>query len=264
MAKASPKLEINQATAEELAALPGIGPSTAETLIKLRDQRGGFKSVDDLEEVQGLGAQTLKNIRGHVSVSAKAQAGGSGNGAEGAGRAAEKTAEKTAEKSASAAREGGKAVAETAAETGRAAAERSAESGRSAVETAAQSARAGTEAFRRTATQQTDTARRSLEVAAGQSEELGHAATEAQQQVLGSMREVNEVWLGLVQSQFQANVETAQRMMQCRTPQDLAELQSTYMRTSMERLVDGTSRAVAASSQLAQTMWRPFQGLARR
>ena len=255
MAKASPKLEINQATAEELAALPGIGPSTAETLIKLRDQRGGFKSVDELEEVQGLGAQTLTNIRGHVSVSTKAQAGGSGNGAEGAGRAAEKTAEK----SASAAREGGKAVAETAAETGRTAAERSAETGRTAVETAAQSARAGTEAFRRATTQQTDTARRMLEVAGGKSEEFRHAAAEARQDGLGSVREVNEMWLGLVQTQIQANVEAAQRLMQCRTPKDLAEVQSEYVRSSMERMVDGTTRAVAAGSHLAQTIWRPFQ-----
>ena len=258
MAKASPKLEINQATAEELAALPGIGPSTAETLIKLRDQRGGFKSVDELEEVQGLGEQTLKNIRGHVSVSTKAE--GSGNGAEGAGRGAEKTAEKPA----GAAREGGKAVAETAAETGRTAAERSAETGRTAVETAAQSARAGTEAFRRTATQQAETARRGLEVAAGKSEEIGHAAADAQQHVLGSVREVNEMWLGLVQTQIQANVEAAQRLMQCRTPKDLAEVQSEYVRSSMERMVDGTTRAAAAGSQLAQTMWRPFQTVTPR
>lgn len=259
MAKASPKLEINQATAEELAALPGIGPSTAETLIKLRGQRGGFKSVDELEEVQGVGAQTLKNIRSHVSVS-KVQAGGSGNGAEGAGRAAEKTAEK----SASAAREGGKAAAETAAETGRTAAERSAETGRTAVETAAQSARAGTEAFRRTGTQQTDTARRTLEMAGGKSEEFRHGADEARQDALGSVREVNEMWLGLVQTQIQANVEAAQRLMQCRTPKDLAQVQSEYVRSSMERMGDGTTRAVAAGRHLAQTMWRPFQTVTHR
>lgn len=234
MAKASSKLEINQATHEELAALPGIGPSTAEALIKLRDQRGGFKSVDELEEVQGVGVQTLKNIRGHVSVSTKAENGRGGNGGEAAGRAAEKTA--------SAARE----------------------TGETAVGAAAETARAETEALHRTVTSLTEAARRTLDAAGGKSEEFGRAADDARQDVLGSVREVNEMWLGLVQTQIQANVETAQRLMHCRTPKDLANVQSEYVRSSMERMVDGTTRAVAAGSQLAQTMWRPFQTVTRR
>lgn len=101
-------------------------------------------------------------------------------------------------------------------------------------------------------------------MAGGKSEEFRHAADEARQDVLGSVREVNEMWLGLVQTQIHANVEAAQRLMQCRTPKDLAEVQSEYVRSSMERMVDGTTRAVAAGSQLAQTMWRPFQTVTPR
>ncbi len=63
-------ININTATAEELADfLPGIGKSKAENIVAYRDAIGGFKSVDELIEVSGIGEATLESIRSYCRVS---------------------------------------------------------------------------------------------------------------------------------------------------------------------------------------------------
>ena len=56
------KININTATAEELAQLPGIGPVTAENIVAYRDENGKFETVFDLLDVSGIGKETMKNI----------------------------------------------------------------------------------------------------------------------------------------------------------------------------------------------------------
>lgn len=60
-------ININTADAEALAKLNGIGAKKAEAIIAWRKANGGFKSVDQLAEVKGIGAKTVdknrKNIR---------------------------------------------------------------------------------------------------------------------------------------------------------------------------------------------------------
>jgi competence protein ComEA len=59
-----PPLNLNTATAEQLADLPGVGPKTAEAIIALRTQKGGaFKSTDELGEVKGIGAAKLEKLK---------------------------------------------------------------------------------------------------------------------------------------------------------------------------------------------------------
>jgi len=61
-------VNINSATAAELEALPGIGPSKAEAIVKDRDANGPFATVEDLSRVSGIGAKTLENLSGQIAV----------------------------------------------------------------------------------------------------------------------------------------------------------------------------------------------------
>ena len=62
-------VNINTATKEELTSIQGIGDKTAQAIIDYRKKHGEFKSIDDLEKVEGIGPATLKRIRGRISVS---------------------------------------------------------------------------------------------------------------------------------------------------------------------------------------------------
>lgn len=56
-------LNINTARLDQLTRLPGIGPVLAQRIIEARNRRGGFRSVEDLLAVDGIGHQRLKKIR---------------------------------------------------------------------------------------------------------------------------------------------------------------------------------------------------------
>lgn len=59
-------LSLSRATAEELDALDGIGPTLAARILEWRTRNGGFASVDQLIEVQGIGPTRLEALRPHV------------------------------------------------------------------------------------------------------------------------------------------------------------------------------------------------------
>lgn len=63
-------IELNSATLEQLDTLPGIGPAKAQAIIDLRTQLGGFRSVEQLLEVKGIGPKTLDKFRDRVKVTA--------------------------------------------------------------------------------------------------------------------------------------------------------------------------------------------------
>ena len=63
-----PPVDLNQATAEQLDALPGIGPATAAAIIATRQEKGRFQSVDDLLDVRGIGDAKLAQLRDRVKV----------------------------------------------------------------------------------------------------------------------------------------------------------------------------------------------------
>ena len=67
-------VNINTATAEELQLLPGIGESRAKAVLVLRKQSGGFKSVDELAQVKGIGATALDRMRPYVRTQGKTTA----------------------------------------------------------------------------------------------------------------------------------------------------------------------------------------------
>jgi competence protein ComEA len=61
-------VDINTADAAALEALPGIGPSIAQAIVEWRDANGPFASVDELEDVPGIGPATLAEIRDSARV----------------------------------------------------------------------------------------------------------------------------------------------------------------------------------------------------
>jgi competence protein ComEA len=62
------KLDINQASAKELAELPGIGPVLAARIIKYREKKGSFQSLSEVPEVKGMGQVRLERIREIISL----------------------------------------------------------------------------------------------------------------------------------------------------------------------------------------------------
>ena len=67
-------VNVNTATVDQLVLLPGIGEARANALIQARKQQGGFKSVDELLEVKGIGKAGLAKLRPHVAVRGKTTA----------------------------------------------------------------------------------------------------------------------------------------------------------------------------------------------
>ncbi len=66
--KEQKRISINSATAEELITLPGIGPKTAERIIRYREENGLFQSIDDLVRVKGIGEKKLDKIRDLIAL----------------------------------------------------------------------------------------------------------------------------------------------------------------------------------------------------
>ena len=60
-------VHLNTATLEQLDALPGVGPVTAQKILDYRQQHGAFSSVDDLDAIPGIGPARLEQLRGVVA-----------------------------------------------------------------------------------------------------------------------------------------------------------------------------------------------------
>ena len=60
-------VHLNTATLEQLDALPGIGPVTAQKILDYRQQHGAFSSVDELDAVPGIGPAKLDQLKGLVA-----------------------------------------------------------------------------------------------------------------------------------------------------------------------------------------------------
>jgi len=69
-ATAAAPVNLNTATAEQLATIPGVGQKMAERIIDYRQKNGGFKKVEDLMNVSGVGEKSFLKMKPLITVTA--------------------------------------------------------------------------------------------------------------------------------------------------------------------------------------------------
>ncbi len=62
------KININTAGEEELMTLPGIGPVIAKRIIEYREAKNGFKTIEELMNVKGIGKKKFEQLKDKVTV----------------------------------------------------------------------------------------------------------------------------------------------------------------------------------------------------
>lgn len=61
-------VNVNRASSAQLQTLNGIGPTKAQEIINYRKSHGGFKTVDELVNVKGIGPKTLLKMKSQVAI----------------------------------------------------------------------------------------------------------------------------------------------------------------------------------------------------
>ncbi len=73
MGAALAAVNINTASQDELASLPNIGASKAQAIIDYRKANGGFKNLEEIKKVKGIGEKTFEKIKPKLALSGETQ-----------------------------------------------------------------------------------------------------------------------------------------------------------------------------------------------
>jgi competence protein ComEA len=63
-------INLNSATAAQIASLPGIGPKTADLVVQYRVKNGPFKKIEEIMNVRGVGEKSFLKIKDRLTVAA--------------------------------------------------------------------------------------------------------------------------------------------------------------------------------------------------
>ena len=69
-ASAAESINLNSATAAQIASLPGIGQKTAELVVQYRQKNGPFKNIEEIMNVRGIGEKSFLRIKDRLTVAA--------------------------------------------------------------------------------------------------------------------------------------------------------------------------------------------------
>ena len=61
-------ININSASLTDLQKINGIGEVKAQSIVDYRDKNGGFKSIEDIKNVEGIGDKTFEKIKDKISI----------------------------------------------------------------------------------------------------------------------------------------------------------------------------------------------------
>jgi competence protein ComEA len=67
-AQATTTVNLNTASVSQLETLPGVGKATAERIVEYREKNGGFKKIEDLMNVRGIGEKSFLKIKPLITV----------------------------------------------------------------------------------------------------------------------------------------------------------------------------------------------------